>query len=186
MRGGVTYNTPMLGTTTQAAILRTILDNPDDDTPRLVLADWLDENGEADRAEFIRVQIDLSRLAVSSPQASSLKSREQELLRAHEAEWRARLPELHGVRWESFDRGFVSAVRVDDPALFHAHARAIFEAAPIQQLNLHRLFPTETARFARTEQLPLSEHWIWKMATASAIRVWRTSPPRHIYVASEC
>jgi uncharacterized protein (TIGR02996 family) len=38
-------------------LLRTLLERPDDDAPRLVYADWLDENGEPDRAEFIRVQI---------------------------------------------------------------------------------------------------------------------------------
>src|SRR5262245_47923625 len=30
--------------------------DPDDDTPRLVFADWLDEHGQHDRAEFIRLQ----------------------------------------------------------------------------------------------------------------------------------
>lgn len=38
------------------ALLRAILQHPDDDTPRLIFADWLDEHGEADRAEFIRAQ----------------------------------------------------------------------------------------------------------------------------------
>jgi uncharacterized protein (TIGR02996 family) len=41
----------------QAALLATVLDNPGDDTPRLVLADWLEENGQAERARFIRAQI---------------------------------------------------------------------------------------------------------------------------------
>lgn len=41
---------------TALALLRAILSDPRDDTPRLVYADWLDENGEPDRAEFIRVQ----------------------------------------------------------------------------------------------------------------------------------
>lgn len=36
-------------------------DNPDDDTPRLILADWLDEYGEPERAELIRVQCELAR-----------------------------------------------------------------------------------------------------------------------------
>src|SRR5262249_10801808 len=45
------------------AILQGVLDNPDDDTPRLVYADWLDDHGDPDRAEFIRVQIELARLA---------------------------------------------------------------------------------------------------------------------------
>jgi len=30
---------------------------PDDDAPRLVFTDWLEENGEEERAEFIRIQI---------------------------------------------------------------------------------------------------------------------------------
>jgi uncharacterized protein (TIGR02996 family) len=38
------------------AFLRAIFDAPDDDTPRLVYADFLQENGEEDRAEFIRWQ----------------------------------------------------------------------------------------------------------------------------------
>src|SRR5262245_10028348 len=42
------------------ALLRAVCENPDDDTPRLVFADWLQENGEEDRAEFIRLQIRLA------------------------------------------------------------------------------------------------------------------------------
>ena len=38
------------------AFLRAIFDAPEDDTPRLVYADFLQENGEEDRAEFIRWQ----------------------------------------------------------------------------------------------------------------------------------
>jgi uncharacterized protein (TIGR02996 family) len=44
------------------AFLRAIFDAPDDDTPRLVYADFLEENGEPERAELIRVQCELSRL----------------------------------------------------------------------------------------------------------------------------
>lgn len=38
------------------AFLRAIFDAPDDDTPRLVYADFLEENGEPERAEMIRWQ----------------------------------------------------------------------------------------------------------------------------------
>lgn len=48
--------------TDQAALLRTILDSPDDDAPRRVYSDWLQEHGELDRAEFIRVQCELARI----------------------------------------------------------------------------------------------------------------------------
>jgi len=47
--------------TERDAFLQAIRDSPDDDTPRLVFADWLTENGDADRAEFIRVQCELAR-----------------------------------------------------------------------------------------------------------------------------
>lgn len=42
-----------------APFIRTIHNNPDDDGPRLVYADWLEEQGECDRAELIRVQCEL-------------------------------------------------------------------------------------------------------------------------------
>jgi uncharacterized protein (TIGR02996 family) len=40
----------------RAAFVSAILDNLDNDTPRLVFADWLRENGEEPRAEFIRAR----------------------------------------------------------------------------------------------------------------------------------
>ncbi len=36
------------------ALLRAILEVPDDDAPRLVYADWLQENGLGRHADFIR------------------------------------------------------------------------------------------------------------------------------------
>ncbi len=48
--------------TEQAAFIRAICTDPDDDTARLVYADWLDEHGEPERAEFIRVQVKLAGL----------------------------------------------------------------------------------------------------------------------------
>jgi uncharacterized protein (TIGR02996 family) len=39
------------------ALLAAVLASPADDLPRLVLADWLEERGEGERAEFIRHQI---------------------------------------------------------------------------------------------------------------------------------
>lgn len=40
------------------ALLAGIVAHPDADLPRLVAADWLEENGEPDRAAFIRLQIE--------------------------------------------------------------------------------------------------------------------------------
>jgi uncharacterized protein (TIGR02996 family) len=40
----------------EAALLSAITAHPDEDTPRLAYADWLDENEAPLQAEFIRVQ----------------------------------------------------------------------------------------------------------------------------------
>lgn len=45
-----------------AALLKAIAEQPDEDTVRLAYADWLEENGQGERAEFIRVQIEIARL----------------------------------------------------------------------------------------------------------------------------
>lgn len=41
-------------------LLAVILDRPAEDMPRLVYADWLEEQGQGERAEFIRVQCELA------------------------------------------------------------------------------------------------------------------------------
>ena len=43
-------------------LYRAVLDSPEDDAPRLIYADWLDEHGRPDRAEFIRVQCAMDRI----------------------------------------------------------------------------------------------------------------------------
>lgn len=47
--------------TDREALIRAICDEPMEDTPRLAFADWLEENEEPERAEFIRLQITLAR-----------------------------------------------------------------------------------------------------------------------------
>ncbi len=42
--------------------LKAIIDQPDDDGLRLIAADFLDESGQPERAEFVRVQVALARL----------------------------------------------------------------------------------------------------------------------------
>jgi uncharacterized protein (TIGR02996 family) len=39
------------------AFVQDILDHPEDDAPRLVYADWLEEHGQGPHAEFIRLQV---------------------------------------------------------------------------------------------------------------------------------
>ena len=47
-------------TADELALLRGVEAAPDDDLPRLVYADWIDEHGRHARAEFIRVQCELA------------------------------------------------------------------------------------------------------------------------------
>ena len=47
--------------TEKVALVRAVLESPFDDAPRLVYADWLEENGRPGRAEFIRAQVELAR-----------------------------------------------------------------------------------------------------------------------------
>lgn len=44
-------------TSQERDLLRAVLVDPYDDLPRLVYADWMDENGQPEWAEFVRVQI---------------------------------------------------------------------------------------------------------------------------------
>jgi uncharacterized protein (TIGR02996 family) len=53
-------------------LLAAIRANPDDDAPRLVFADWLEENGEPEFAEFIRVEIERERLPRGDPRRDAL------------------------------------------------------------------------------------------------------------------
>jgi uncharacterized protein (TIGR02996 family) len=63
----------------EAAILSAIIAHPDEDTPRLVYADWLTEHGDPDRAEFIRVQCLLASISPGDPRWINLTERLEEL-----------------------------------------------------------------------------------------------------------
>jgi uncharacterized protein (TIGR02996 family) len=91
------------------AFFEAIRDDPPDDTPRLVYADWLEENGDPERAEFIRLQCELARMDPDDPGRPALEQRERALLAAHEAEWLGPL-HPHLLEW-SFERGFVGRLR---------------------------------------------------------------------------
>src|SRR5262245_47849809 len=76
--------------TTEQAFLDAIRADPDDDTPRLVFADWLDEHGDADaraRAELMRVQCELARWVPDLRRRTQLQRRERELIAQHGPRW---------------------------------------------------------------------------------------------------
>lgn len=62
---------------TYSDLLQAVLDNPADDGPRLVFADWLEEQGESARADFIRIQIAMAECKTKSKKFKSLCEREK-------------------------------------------------------------------------------------------------------------
>ncbi len=123
--------------TLQDAFLQTILLNPEDDTPRLIFADWLDDHDQPERAEFIRAQIELVSLPKGCPRWETLTERETYLLAEHGADWRAPLRAL-GVTKAEFRRGVVEAVQIKDaPSM--AQVRGVLEAAPVRSLRLCKM-----------------------------------------------
>jgi uncharacterized protein (TIGR02996 family) len=73
--------------TPDEAFLADIVANPEDDAPRLVYADSLEDRGEPERAAFIRVQCELARLPDDDERREDLEARERALLEQHESEW---------------------------------------------------------------------------------------------------
>ncbi len=117
--------------TIEDAFLHDILAHPDDDAPRLIFADWLDEHNDP-RGEFIRIQCALAQLSDEDPHRWPLEQREQELLREHEAEW---LPKFIGNAPCIFRRGFVEKITLylHDCRYFD---QRLFEQMPIRYLRL--------------------------------------------------
>lgn len=98
----------------EPALLAAIAVSPDDDLPRLVYADWLDENGQPLRAEFIRLQIEIAKKE-TLPRAvvnvfSHLWKRQQEILDDHRDELLGPLAEVVTQYNYEFRRGFLEHV----------------------------------------------------------------------------
>jgi uncharacterized protein (TIGR02996 family) len=91
-------------------LFRAVYEAPDDDGPRVVLADALIERGDP-RGELITVQ-----LALVKSTDRALKTRERELLDAHGKAWLGDLAPIlmADVR---FERGFLAACKVDNSQL---------------------------------------------------------------------
>ena len=81
------------------SFLQAIRAEPEDDTLRLVFADWLDDHGQPERAEFIRLQIESARLddwgegMVPFAGRPVLTAREEELRAVWIPHWLGELPE---------------------------------------------------------------------------------------------
>lgn len=112
--------------------LDAIRESPDDDAVRLVYSDWLEDHGDAARAEFVRTQVELARGVADEARRDLLRRRERELLLANERKWLGALGAV--VKRASFVRGFVERVTVHVDRLKDAAAQ--FGTAPIRHLIL--------------------------------------------------
>lgn len=89
-----------------------IREHPEDDAPRLVYADWLDEQGDP-RGEFIRIQCELAHVPcrdtarVDMGRFVKLVERERSLLHAFQEKWLDSLRDFQ-VRKFQFRRGFLA------------------------------------------------------------------------------
>ncbi|QEL14613.1 TIGR02996 domain-containing protein [Limnoglobus roseus] len=72
------------------AFLRAISAAPNDNTVRLVYADWLEERGDP-RSEFVRIQVQVRETARTDESFFGLQAREQEVRSRCPAHWVARL-----------------------------------------------------------------------------------------------
>jgi uncharacterized protein (TIGR02996 family) len=178
----------------EAGLLQAIRDNLDEDGVRLIYADWLEEHGDSPRAEFIRLQCQLDRLADDDPQRDELEQREREL-REHEDKWLGPLNGLRekgaffehyyrdyyqrrgvypGVAANRLRRGFLEYLDIRPP-LFLAHAEEIFTAAPL----LHRVFFRDPAEHGRALA---ASPWL---ARLTAVRFYPTLLPEDARALAE-
>ncbi len=179
------------------ALLASIFAAPDEDTPRLVYADWLDENGQPARAEFIRVQVEIARMVLHARQplnveTAGLLAREKTLLVTHRENWLAPLYEKgepldSGSTHGQFRRGFVEIVWMR-ATRFLSHAERLFQLCPVRELRVTtRTTPDEFAALLASpflrmlDSLDLSDVRLGKTAPrivshshfASALRILR-------------
>lgn len=152
------------------ALTRAVAADPDDDLPRLVFADWLDEHGEAGYAAFVRAQVELANTPPWEPFAVRCRH-------FHADEWvtgtpfRARLPELPpGLEWHpeaAFRRGFAWALVIRDLATLFAAAPRLFDLAPVGRLHLPHGTLDDWRQLAREPWLP----------RVRAVHFYAMSPP---------
>jgi uncharacterized protein (TIGR02996 family) len=148
--------------TERDALTRAVCAEPGDDTARLVYADWLDENGDPDRAEFIRLQCHLEASDPFAPGRRALLCREWDLLRRHGERWirKDRLGE--GVWAEGlwacpphtqFRRGFIDRGWFKSPGAFARMAPKLLTRAPVTGIRLwapYRIRPDRDRWFTNT------------------------------------
>jgi uncharacterized protein (TIGR02996 family) len=114
-------------------ILAAIRERPDDDSARRQYADALEKQGQAARAELVRVQCDLATLPPGDPAGLPLRKREFDLLAEHGDAWAAAVAP-HVTRYE-FRRGVLEHIAIDVPG-FARDGAMLQGKAPVRSLSV--------------------------------------------------
>ena len=125
------------------AILADIREHPDDAALRRIYADWLDDHGDAARAEFIRVQLDLAALGEWDDARPALEKRQAQLLREHEQQWLTGLPRK-GLEYR-FAGGFAEEVSGSAFRVL-GNLATIGRQVPVRRMTLRRDLPARDHR----------------------------------------
>jgi uncharacterized protein (TIGR02996 family) len=171
--------------TTRDALLAAIAAKPDDDLPRLVFADFLDETGDptdAARAKLIRTQIEAANLPVGDPHRDELDRRVEELWEAHKSKW---FEGVHEDRLPYPERGFITSWGCYSAEHITCEVPVPFEHEPIVELTLSVKSAEELAGAERWPGLArIQELKVWPGATADAGLVPFFSSPHLIGLRS--
>jgi uncharacterized protein (TIGR02996 family) len=124
------------GESVRQGFLAEIVKHLEDDTPRLIFADWLDEHGENDRAEFIRLGCRVARLAGDDPQLQNLQEQLAALQSKHSQQWLQEVP-AWARKGVSFHRGFMYAI-VASAKQWIKGADDLLAAVPLNGLRLEK------------------------------------------------
>src|SRR5690242_20889829 len=119
------------------ALLAAICAEPDEDTPRLAFADWLEENDEPARAAFVRDQIELARTPPWEPFAVACRWRWDDRITGKH--FRHTLPRVDGfqVEWpaDAFRRGLGWHLNVRSLVAWEQTEPRILGRAPVGEMH---------------------------------------------------
>ena len=124
------------------ALLAAIIADPDDDTPRLVYADWPDENGDPDRAAFIRVGVRRANAGRLTSEYHELLGRELELFMPNRAKWSAPFAPWAGLSEMVFGRGFVEELNLRADT-YATRPASLFRLSPLLEDRIGAEPPAE-------------------------------------------
>ena len=120
------------------ALLQAVIAEPQEEAPRLIYADWLEEQDRPEdvgRAEFVRVQIELAHTTQETARTGQLRKREKELWAAHKEKWLAHLPAHLRKKEPGFHRGFLEELSLP-PSSWARHGAKLFQQNPIFRVRL--------------------------------------------------